>query len=371
MMNRHQHNPRTGFLASWCFGSMRKLVVFFTILLVFSTSVSAFLSPLNAPRHHNVGLSSDTTTTNFLLQCRPFQSTSLTRLHEEKDGNNGGGGPFDFLSPYDSKIPPELKDEIYKAEANTAAAKDRGQRIAIYSVVAFVGVLCAFFNFFLSELRTGADGVPGVDLATAGFGWVEGNFVTSFLFLNKIGGGICLLGGAGAGLLAEAEFDTKRINAEKIYEEMVRRRDAKGGKKSDKSSPSSSGSKKKKRRSGKESKRLTALSEVVSDDPSTAAEQALAPGDVDEDDVTVDVDVPVESKEGQKDEGKGVLGQIKDFYNRADSMAASQALLMNKKLEDAGIVEKITDESGLKVIGREEAAKLKEKQQQSKSNEKE
>ena len=268
MMNLYQNNPRPGVLASWCFGSMGMLVVYTTILVVFSTSVRAFLSPLNAPRLHSLGLSIDTTATNFLLQGRPFQSTSLTRLQEEKDSNNGGGGPFDFLSPYDSKIPPELKDEIYKAEANTPAAKDRGQRIAIYSVVAFVGVLCAFFNFFLSELRngTGADGVPGVDLATAGFGWVEGNFVTSFLFLNKIGGGICLLGGAGAGLLAEAEFDTKRINAEKIYEEMVRRRDAKSGKKSNKSSPSSSGSKKKKRRSGKESKRLTALSEVVSDD---------------------------------------------------------------------------------------------------------
>ena len=39
-------------------------------------------------------------------------------------------------------------------------------------------------------------------------------------------------------------------------------------------------------------------------------------------------------------------------------MAASQALLLNKKLEEEGIVEKITDESGLKVIGKEAAAKL-------------
>jgi len=45
-------------------------------------------------------------------------------------------------------------------------------------------------------------------------------------------------------------------------------------------------------------------------------------------------------------------------------MAASQALLLNKKLEDTGVIEKITDETGLKVIGKEEAAKLKAQKQQ-------
>ena len=34
-------------------------------------------------------------------------------------------------------------------------------------------------------------------------------------------------------------------------------------------------------------------------------------------------------------------------------MAASQALLLNKKLEDAGVLEKITDKSGLKVVGKQ------------------
>ena len=33
--------------------------------------------------------------------------------------------------------------------------------------------------------------------------------------------------------------------------------------------------------------------------------------------------------------------------------AASQALLLNKELEDRGVIEKITDESGLKVVGKE------------------
>jgi hypothetical protein len=33
---------------------------------------------------------------------------------------------------------------------------------------------------------------------------------------------------------------------------------------------------------------------------------------------------------------------------------------MNKNLEDAGVIDKITDETGLKVIGREEAKKVEE-----------
>lgn len=57
-----------------------------------------------------------------------------------------------------------------------------------------------------------------------------------------------------------------------------------------------------------------------------------------------------------KKEDKGILSTLKNFYQKADSMAASQALLLNKELEDRGIIEKITDETGLKVIGKEAAA---------------
>lgn len=272
-------------------------------------------------------------------------------------------GVFDFMSPFESKIPEELRDEIYQAEANTPAAKDRGQRVAIYALIAFVGILCAFFNGFLTELRAnGPDGSPGVDLVDAGFGWVTDNFFLSFLFTNKIGGGICLLGGAGAGLLAEAELDTKRINAEKIYEELERRRNAKT--KPTKKKKISAG---KKRRSGKEKKRLTALSEVILEDNNKPAET------IETEEVVPEDDFPVEEEEKKNDE-KGLLGGLKDLYDKADTMAASQALLLNKSLEDAGVVEKITDETGLKVVGKEAAAKLKEesaetdKQDSSKEN---
>ena len=269
-------------------------------------------------------------------------------------------GLLDFFSPYESKIPEELKDEIYRAEANTPAAKDRGQRVALYALISLLGIFCAFFNGFLTELRsTGPDGGPGVDLVDAGFDWVVDNFLFHFLFTNKIGGAICLLGGAGAGLLAEAELDTKRINAEKIFEELERRRDAKT-KKNKASSPSAG---RKKRRSGKERKRLSALSEVVLIEDTKQEKESETFTDVQEDHVT---DKAVEKKEEiTKEDKKGIFGGIKDLYDKADTMAASQALLLNKKLEDAGVVDKITDETGLKIIGKEEASKLQNKESNS------
>lgn len=56
------------------------------------------------------------------------------------------------------------------------------------------------------------------------------------------------------------------------------------------------------------------------------------------------------------------MGKMQDFYEKADNMAASQALLLNKELEEKGIIDKITDETGLKVIGKEAASKLDDKE---------
>ena len=120
----------------------------------------------------------------------------------------------------------------------------------------------AFFNGFITELRTTPmpDGSE-FSLQEAGFGWVEASFVTRFFFMNKIGGGIALLTGGGAALLAEAEYDTRRINAERIYEELVRRRTAKAAKEEPR--------KKKQRSSTKGKKRIAALSEVLDSTSST------------------------------------------------------------------------------------------------------
>lgn len=315
------------------------------------------------------------------IQSSKTSSASSSHLPppplQPKVSSTALGGWLDNLSPYESKIPEELRDEIYRAEANTPAAKDRGQRVALFGLIAFLGVVTAFFNGFLSELRAeGPDGTPGMDLADSSFAFAIGNPVFRFMFTNKIGGGLGLLLGAGSGLLAEAELDSKRINAEKIYEELERRRNDRTKKQS-----SSASSKKKnkaskgnkKRRSGKEKKRLSALSEVV------AVEEAVEDEGGETDVVVVEQSSEAgpavsiadssgaagkkdaaeeEEEEGESSNG-GLLGGIKDLYQKADGMAASQALLLNKKLEDAGVVDKITDETGLKVIGKEAAAKLK------------
>jgi hypothetical protein len=310
-----------------------------------------------------------------------------TKEEEEKKQSSN---PFRFfLHPYESKIPNELRDEIMQAEAQTAAAQGRSQRVLLYAANAALGVLAAFFNGFLSELRnssnpenvqliqsviqdsiTNSDNALNAqdfefDLQTAGFGWVESNFVTQFLFLNKIGGAFCLLGGAAAGLLAEAELDTRRINAEKIWQEMQRRRLERESRKEFRSNSSSElklRKKKNKGLSGKERKRIDALTEVVDVMAADSSSKEDAPTNpaavlVDENVAVMDEEEPL-SKKPDGGVGVGVLDTIKGFYERADSLAASQALLLNKKLEDAGVLEKITDETGLNVVGKDKAAAI-------------
>jgi hypothetical protein len=78
-----------------------------------------------------------------------------------------------------------------------------------------------------------------------------------------------------------------------------------------------------------------------------------------------EVEPPFEARANEeKTKNDGLFGSIKSLYDQADTLAASQALLLNKKLEDAGVIEKITDETGLKVIGKEEASRLVRKKEE-------
>ncbi len=122
-------------------------------------------------------------------------------LHGLFDGNNNNDNDSSDNKP---TIPPELLAEITAAEANTPAAQSRNQRIILYFTLTLLGVTTAFFNAFLSSLRYG-DGSPSTDLAYYGFEWVQSNWITGFLFTNKIGGGLGLLGAGLAGTLAEVE----------------------------------------------------------------------------------------------------------------------------------------------------------------------
>lgn len=267
-------------------------------------------------------------------------------------------GLFDDENPdQQSEIPPELRDEIYAAEANTAAAQGRQQRVITYILLTIVGVTTAFFNAFLSDLRFG-DGAPSSDLAYYGFDWVQSNPLTGFLFTNKIGGALGLLGAGLSGTLAEVEIRSKKENAEKIWAEMQRRKEMK-------ERPTKSKNKKnKKKRSqsskrdmtGKQKKRMSALEELMVEDEPTPVE---VPPVVEATSESQEKDIDQSATSNNDSEG-GIMGKIKGFYEKADSMAASQALLLNKELEDRGVIDKITDESGLKVIGKEAAAKLKD-----------
>ena len=110
---------------------------------------------------------------------------------------------------------------------------------------------------------------------------------------------------------------------------------------------------------GKQKKRMSALEELMEEEPaavekSPVIEQQMAAAESQE------KAVDQSTRNNEESEG-GILGKIKGFYEKADSMAASKALLLNKELEDRGMIEKITDETGLRVIGKEAAAKLKEK----------
>ena len=98
---------------------------------------------------------------------------------------------------------------------------------------------------------------------------------------------------------------------------------------------------------GKQKKRLSALEELMVEEEVVVSNEEVAEAGTTKGDSVVE------------EEESNILGKIQGFYEKADAMAASQALLLNKELEDMGVVEKITDESGLKVIGKEAAAAAK------------
>ncbi|KAL7540810.1 hypothetical protein ACHAXR_010398 [Thalassiosira sp. AJA248-18] len=323
-------------------------IVFSTVLLVAQMHATvAFHVPSGALQNRPIALQQTPfqAVLHHRSSSRTARCSSPTILHGLFDDDYDDGSQ--------SPIPPELRDEIYQAEANAPAAQGRTQRIAVYVLLTIVGVTIAFFNAFLTDLRFG-EGSPSTDLSYYGFGWVQDNFLWTFLFMSKIGGGIGLLGAGLSGTLAEVEVRSKKENAEKIWAEMQRR-------KTEKENPSKSNKKKKKRAlsqsskkdmTGKQRKRMSALEELMVDEPEPVVVQQSEKAD---EATEATEKAEAESKEGGEDDG--IFGKIQGFYKKADSMAASQALLLNKELEDRGVIDKITDESGLKVVGKEAAKK--------------
>ena len=151
------------------------------------------------------------------------------------------------------------------------------------------------------------------------------------------------------------QIRSKKENAEKIWQEIERRqalKDNKVNKKKKKRSQLTQ-SRSKRDMTGTQKKRLSALEELMVDDDDKAVVQEEVEKSIEDEEASTETSKEQEST--TKDDG--IMGKIKGFYDKADSMAASQALLLNKELEDRGVIDKITDESGLKVIGKEAAAK--------------
>ena len=217
----------------------------------------------------------------------------------------------------------------------------RQQRIIVYVVLTLAGVLITFSNAFLTDLRFG-DGSPSEDLGYYGFDWVEKNFLTGFFLTNKIGGALGLLGAGLSGTLAEAEIRSKDENAQMIWLEMQRRKSAKDQPKRSKKKKGRRATSKKDM-TGKQKKRLSALEELMVEDnaQSTIEKNESEPITIDPEDDSI--------------KGEGLLDKMKSFYDQADQMAATNALILNKELEDRGVLEKITDETGLKVVGKDAA----------------
>lgn len=127
-------------------------------------------------------------------------------------------------------------------------------------------------------------------------------------------------------------------------------------------------SKSKRDMTGKQKKRLSALEELMVNDDEEK-QPPVVHSSISYEETVESADGDTEAEEKNEENNNGILGKIKGFYDKADSMAASQALLLNKELEDRGVIDKITDESGLKVIGKDAAAEANNKKQKDNQNE--
>jgi len=239
-----------------------------------------------------------------------------------------------FNDQGDSQIPEEYREKIYEIERKTPAAQGRQGRIITYSLLGVIFILFATSNVFFGKIFE-SDPTPEMEetlwyqlssfiplLSTKFGGYADGIFATICVYLIDQENA--------------REFDTR----EKIWLEIKKRQES--GER-----PISQKAKSPAPTSGKKAKRMKALAEVMAEE-----EQKPIIEEADE----TKSETPAE--EVALPDNSGLLGKVIDFYKKADDMAAAQALIMNKKLEEAGVVEKITDESGLRVIGREEAKKL-------------
>jgi len=265
----------------------------------------------------------------------------------QKDPNDDKGVGDLFQAGPKMTVPLDIKAKLYEVESNTEAAQGRKVRVISFAGLAAVGFLLLIGNTAISTIAEQSGGVLGSE-----FDWAY-----SIPFLSSKWGGIVDIMTAGLfGTLVELEYRTRDENVERIWQEMKRReQESEEAAKKKIRNLSVSTSKGGMSKGKGQKKRLAALAELTEKPKSTAETQTEPVGIVEE--------------SNTKQEGGGIFGAAKRFYKQADEMAAAQALLLNKKLEEEGLVEKITDETGLRVVGRDAAKKLSGEEKKEKTSE--
>jgi len=305
----------------------------------------------------------------------PARTTTTRPLFEKKEDNRNfleklDPNFFGKRDPLPSTVPQSIRDEIYKAEGNTEAANNRATRLALYISFALLFTAVGIFNTAFSSGVMIQMTEEGKTYEELGYGFIEYNAFTKFLFTDVICKVLELAIGTTFALLADAEIEGKNKNIQQIYEEYDRRKvfsyNREQTREMSKNAPPSQRKrmKKEKKKKNRQQKRLDALSEIVDEEEVTTTMMTM----------TEQAEVPSTTAATTNDDNKSsteddsFLGKMKGWYEKADSMAASQALLLNKELEDKGVLDKITDESGLKVVGKDAAAKLQEEKEKNKNS---
>jgi hypothetical protein len=103
---------------------------------------------------------------------------------------------------FQSSIPKEVRRQIYEAEGNTQAAKDRTVRLIVYIIFALIGSVLGIGNGILTELLTSESSTDNTATTIeTSLAWLQDN-----PFLTTKWGGIVALVSAGVfGTLAELE----------------------------------------------------------------------------------------------------------------------------------------------------------------------
>ena len=275
----------------------------------------------------------------FRQSFLPYQSCNEKK--RRSGVNFSSKFPVRTRVPLLSAIPEEYRELVASAEAKTPAAEARTIRLGLYGAGSLLGLTLAVITSAAMGGNPGAvkvvETLPGgVGILGCVFDAVLFSFFATFVVL---------------------ELQTAEQNKENIYQEMMKRSGA--GRGSGGSGVEGGGGetgrrrKQKQKRKDKANKRNRRLAEMVNPTPveEGGVDKIEKAATVEAEEVKASPDVKTAGSMNVID---SAIDSVKGFYKQADDMAMSQALLLNKNLEDKGLIKKITDETGFRVVSRNE-----------------